>query len=256
MGTEETNEQNYQLSKDNNAFNSAEASAQRGWSSDEARINRAFAESMSNTTWQRGKEDMMAAGFNPMLAYRQGGASSPTGNQPSGASATAQQAIPMQNPASAFLSTAIQAANIDNIQADTENKRAELAGKQGSGQLNDAMVANLRSQTMLNIASTDVAANLKNKIIAEVNKVIAEEKNIDAQTLLTKVNTVLQKHDIPRMSAEDAYFKTPVGKTSPHNKYGPQTPFRLLEGLGERMLNKWLPNNNQQPSYKQPSRFW
>ncbi|UPW41172.1 DNA pilot protein [Sigmofec virus UA08Rod_5307] len=51
-----------------NAFNSAEAEKNRAWQKE-----------MSDTAYQRAIADMKKAGLNPVLAYQQGGASTPSG---------------------------------------------------------------------------------------------------------------------------------------------------------------------------------
>lgn len=182
-----------QAADNSNQFNANQAGVTREFNAEQAQLNRdfqsaqtdkvmAYDTAMSNSAYQRATADMKAAGLNPMLAYSQGGASSPTVSAPSGSAASA----------------GATATSVDRIQAVNT---ALAATKQAQD--------NRESDSRIAVNNADV--QLKN---AQTNREMSSASNIDQQTVglkqqmeETQSKIINIQHDTDNKLVENALLK-------------------------------------------------
>ena len=110
-------------------YNQIERNAAMNYNSTEALKDREFQERMSSTAYQRAVEDMKKAGINPILAYAQGGASTPGG---SGATITGAS---MGLPSASALGVSTMSGNVPNSyysRSESQSQWYQLAEAVGS----------------------------------------------------------------------------------------------------------------------------
>ena len=110
-------------------YNSIEQNAAMSYNSAEALANRKWQEHMSNTSYQRAVEDMRKAGINPILAYANGGASTPGG---SGATITGAS---MGMPSASALGVSTMSGNVPTSyysKSESQSQWYQLAEAVGS----------------------------------------------------------------------------------------------------------------------------
>lgn len=193
IGQQQTNQKNWDIAQAANAASAEQAQRQMD-----------FQERMRSTQYQTAIEDMKKSGLNPMLAYSQGGAGTPSGAM--GQVTTAKVGNAIGSALAGAQAASMTAADLDLKDATTQNTSAQTIKTEADTIQTAANIGKILEDTKV---STQTQKNLEatlNKILEEIMLTKAQTKQTSAQTGKTTAETSnIEKGIAP--SADPAWYR-------------------------------------------------